>query len=75
MKVFIDITASVDIITRMEFKKFKGIQVSKTNSRLMSYGTKRALKLDGEFVAQIEAERKKKSSAAGLSRLTEMCLC
>ena len=50
--------ASVDIITRQDFRKLQGIKPTKTNRRLMPYGSKQALKLDGEFLAQTKAGRK-----------------
>ena len=55
VKVLVDTGASVDIITRQDFKKLKGVKTPRTSRRLMPYGTQEALKLDGEFVAKTKA--------------------
>ena len=51
VKVMVDTGASVDIITRKDFQTLKGIQVRKSNRRLLPYGTDIPLALDGQFVA------------------------
>ena len=51
VKVMIDTGASVDIISRTDFRALRGIKTSKTHRRLIPYGTDVPLALDGQFVA------------------------
>ena len=58
VKVLVDTGASVDIMARSDFGMLKGIQVRKTNRRLMPYGTDIPLALDGQFVATTSIKEK-----------------
>ena len=51
VKVLVDTGASADIIARKDFQRLAGIKPTKTNRRLLPYGSKVPLKLNGEFVA------------------------
>lgn len=58
VKVMLDTGASVDILTRKDFKTLTGVQISKTNRRLMPYGCSIPLKLDGQLVATTAVREK-----------------
>ena len=51
VRVLVDTGASADIITRKDFKTLVGFKTVKTNRRLLPYGSKIPLKLDGQFLA------------------------
>ena len=55
VKVLVDTGASADIIARKDFQKLAGIKAGKTNRRLLPYGSKIPLKLNGEFLASTAA--------------------
>ena len=55
VKVLVDTGASADIIARKDFEKLAGIKPTKTSRRLLPYGSKIPLKLNGEFLASTGA--------------------
>ena len=55
VKVLVDTGASADIIARRDFQKLSGIKPTKTSRRLLPYGSKIPLKLNGEFLASTAA--------------------
>ena len=62
VQVMVDTGASIDVITREDFKKLKGRKTTKTRRRLMPYGTNIPLALDGEFLAATKANNKEVQS-------------